>query len=161
MVSRQETARPLLTPGEVMQLTPDEALVLVSGAPPIRARKLRYFQDRNFTARVVSPPDNLRTDPDRPPHRPDDWTGLFRRPDAALSSPLGQCKPIKDEGGPSRHPGFEAQVVKPPFEPDPLDRLLGDDDDQVEVKRLDALARDVAKRAFGVDQSDDDLLPSF
>ena len=33
MVSRQETARPLLTPGEVMQLPPDDELVLVSGCP--------------------------------------------------------------------------------------------------------------------------------
>ncbi|RVD13408.1 conjugal transfer protein TraG, partial [Mesorhizobium sp. M4B.F.Ca.ET.017.02.2.1] len=31
MVSRQETARPLLTPGEVMQLPPSDELVLVSG----------------------------------------------------------------------------------------------------------------------------------
>ena len=31
MISRQETARPLLTPGEVMQLPPDDELVLVSG----------------------------------------------------------------------------------------------------------------------------------
>ena len=31
MVSRQETARPLLTPGEVMQLPHDDELVLVSG----------------------------------------------------------------------------------------------------------------------------------
>ena len=33
MVSRQETARPLLTPGEVMQLPPGDELVLVSGCP--------------------------------------------------------------------------------------------------------------------------------
>jgi TraM recognition site of TraD and TraG len=31
MVSRQETSRPLLTPGEVMQLSPNEAIVMVSG----------------------------------------------------------------------------------------------------------------------------------
>ena len=31
MVSRQETARPLLTPGEIMQLPPSDELVLVSG----------------------------------------------------------------------------------------------------------------------------------
>jgi type IV secretory pathway TraG/TraD family ATPase VirD4 len=37
MVSRQETARQLLTPGEVMQLPPHEELVLVSGLAPIRA----------------------------------------------------------------------------------------------------------------------------
>src|SRR5690606_40431951 len=31
MVSRQETARPLLTPGEVMQLPPSEEIVMVAG----------------------------------------------------------------------------------------------------------------------------------
>ena len=45
MVSRQETARPLLTPGEVMQLPQDDELVLVSGCHPIRAKKARYFED--------------------------------------------------------------------------------------------------------------------
>ena len=44
MVSRQETARPLLTPGEVMQLPADDELVLVSGMPPIRAKKVRYYR---------------------------------------------------------------------------------------------------------------------
>ena len=56
MVSRQETARPLLTPGEVMQLPPDDAVVMVSGHAPIRARKLRYYQDRNFLVRVLPAP---------------------------------------------------------------------------------------------------------
>ncbi len=46
MVSRQETARPLLTPGEVMQLPSDDELVLVSGCHPIRAKKARYYEDR-------------------------------------------------------------------------------------------------------------------
>jgi type IV secretion system protein VirD4 len=56
MVSRQETARPLLTPGEVMQLPPDDELVLVSGVPPIRAKKARYFEDTRLTERVLPPP---------------------------------------------------------------------------------------------------------
>src|ERR1700683_882831 len=56
MVSRQETARPLLTPGEVMQLPPDDELVLVSGVPPIRAKKARYFEDPRLTERVLAPP---------------------------------------------------------------------------------------------------------
>ena len=46
MISRQETARPLLTPGEVMQLPPDDEIVMVSGSPPIRAKKVRYYEDR-------------------------------------------------------------------------------------------------------------------
>ncbi|MDR7117366.1 conjugal transfer protein TraG [Caulobacter sp. BE254] len=52
MVSRQETARPLLTPGEVMQLPPHEAVVLVAGAPPIRATKIRYYADPRLAGRV-------------------------------------------------------------------------------------------------------------
>ena len=40
----------MLTPGEVMQLPPADELVLVSGLAPIRAKKLRYYEDRNFTA---------------------------------------------------------------------------------------------------------------
>jgi type IV secretion system protein VirD4 len=56
MISRQETARALLTPGEVMQLPPEEELVLVSGCHPLRARKARYFEDPQLQARIVSPP---------------------------------------------------------------------------------------------------------
>jgi type IV secretion system protein VirD4 len=74
MVSRQETARALLTPGEVMQLSPADELVLVSGHPPIRAKKLRYYEDRRFAERVLPAPslDHLQTR-DLPAHRPDDW----------------------------------------------------------------------------------------
>jgi type IV secretion system protein VirD4 len=53
MVSRQETARPLLTPGEVMQLPPDDELVLISGCSPIRAKKARYFEDERFRERLM------------------------------------------------------------------------------------------------------------
>jgi type IV secretion system protein VirD4 len=56
MVSRQETGRPLLTPGEVMQLPPDEELVLVSGCPPIRAKKVRYYEEAELKGRILSPP---------------------------------------------------------------------------------------------------------
>lgn len=52
MVSQQETQRALLTPGEVMQLPSEEAIVMVASRPPIRARKLLYYKDRNFTSRV-------------------------------------------------------------------------------------------------------------
>ena len=56
MVSRQETARPLLTPGEVMQLPQDDELVLVSGCHPIRAKKARYYDDAEMKARILPPP---------------------------------------------------------------------------------------------------------
>ncbi len=75
-ISEQETPRPLLTPGEILQLPKDETLVLVSGTPPIRARKLRYYEDRNFLARREDAPQ-LGDAPyaDAPPLRPHDWVG--------------------------------------------------------------------------------------
>ena len=45
MIADQETARPLLTPGEVLTFSNEETLVFVKGMSPLRARKLRYFQD--------------------------------------------------------------------------------------------------------------------
>src|SRR5258707_8925109 len=80
MVSRQETARHLLTPGEVMQLPPSDELVLVSGSPPIRAQKVRYYEDRRLKSRVLPPPvligDSAGTPRDRPAAQADDWTTL-------------------------------------------------------------------------------------
>lgn len=72
MVSRSETARPLLTPGEIMQLPPSDAIVMVSGFPPIRAKKVRYFEDQRLQERVV-PAAKKST---RLIGRPDDWSGL-------------------------------------------------------------------------------------
>jgi type IV secretory pathway TraG/TraD family ATPase VirD4 len=75
-VSEQETPRPLLTPGEILQLPASDALVMVSGRPPIRAGKLRYYADHNFLARRLAAPALV---PDRyhdaPPPRADDWSG--------------------------------------------------------------------------------------
>jgi len=72
MVSRTETARQLLTPGEVMQLPPDEEIVMAAGVAPIRARKARYFEDRRFTARLLPEPLPWRAPAGAPPA--DDWT---------------------------------------------------------------------------------------
>jgi type IV secretion system protein VirD4 len=84
-MSEQETPRPLLTPGEVLQLPADEALVLVSGAPPIRAKKLQYYADRNFMGRCLpAPPSSEGRFADAPPARGDDWSGRTRTPDPRL-----------------------------------------------------------------------------
>jgi hypothetical protein len=73
MVSRQETARPLLTPGEVMQLPATDEIIMIAGLPPIRAKKIRYYEDRAFRDRS-QPAPALPTSgvyPDRPGSRPD------------------------------------------------------------------------------------------
>ena len=70
MVSRTETARALLTPGEVMQLPPDDEIVMIAGTHPIRARKVRYYADPRLQARVQDPP----APSGRVPTRANDWT---------------------------------------------------------------------------------------
>ncbi|HZF43957.1 MAG TPA: conjugal transfer protein TraG [Sphingomonadaceae bacterium] len=76
MVSRQETARPLLTPGEIMQLPPSDEIVLVSGSPPVRAKKARYYEDPQLKRRILAPPEPTPTSPGlrSAPPKPDDWT---------------------------------------------------------------------------------------
>lgn len=168
MVSRQETARPLLTPGEVMQLPADEEIVMISGQPPIRAKKLRYFEDGNFSGRVFPPP-GLKADgsyADRPPHRPDDWSGQVRNTHAGLAKPWSELVTGDDEddGGLKRHPGLpEETPIAPEPDQSPDAGLLDDEFDPNDAKRLEQLDRGTAavRRAHAIDQSDDDLLPSF
>jgi hypothetical protein len=51
-----EQRRALLLPQEVKELGIDETLVLYEGLRPIRCRKIRYFRDRSFQARLMPPP---------------------------------------------------------------------------------------------------------
>jgi type IV secretion system protein VirD4 len=74
MVSRSEAARPLLTPGEVMQLPPHEEVVMTAGVPPIRGQKARYYADSRFTARILPPPETAPLGARRRPK--DDWTAM-------------------------------------------------------------------------------------
>ncbi|MGV7120444.1 conjugal transfer protein TraG [Sphingopyxis sp. 550A] len=173
MVSRQETARALLTPGEVMQLPPSDELVLVSGHSPIRAKKLRYYEDRTFTARLLPPPatgDGPYAD--RPPQRPNDWGGLACLPDARLASKDGDAEDAdaSDEGGlqQERHPGLpQEQPIAPdePATPDPLGLGEDDADGSADARMMDqARAASVARTAYGIDAGvspSSDLLPGF
>ncbi len=83
MVSRQETSRPLLTPGEVMQLSPGEAIVMISGLHPVRATKVRYYEDPQFQRRVLKPPPLARRS--TLPAQADDWSGQPQEAVPALS----------------------------------------------------------------------------
>ena len=55
-VNVSEQRRALLLPQEVKELGPDEAIVFLEGLRPIRCRKIRYFEDRRFRARLIAPP---------------------------------------------------------------------------------------------------------
>ncbi|HII0367525.1 TPA: conjugal transfer protein TraG [Klebsiella pneumoniae] len=139
MVSRQETARPLLTPGEVMQLPPDESVVMVSSVAPIKAKKLRYFADANFKQRVIPPPAVAAGRyADVPPARPDDWSGLAipavpAAPATASSDDL-ETLGSTDDGGPRRQPELsEAIVYAPEMDAPASDLSLLDDEEMPPV----------------------------
>ena len=132
MVSRQETARPLLTPGEVMQLPTDEAVVMVSSVAPIKAKKLRYYADTNFKRRVLKPPVLAAGRyADVPPARADDWSGLaIPAVPAAPATEAVEGIGSADDGGPRRQPELSETVA---YDPDlatsTADLGLLDDDD--------------------------------
>ncbi|RUX00896.1 conjugal transfer protein TraG, partial [Mesorhizobium sp. M8A.F.Ca.ET.059.01.1.1] len=168
MVSRQETARPLLTPGEVMQLPPSDELVLFSGLPPIRAKKLRYYQDQNFTERVLPAP-MIHDGPyaDRPASRPDDWTGKMCGVDRRLAADEGEGAAAEDEGGvqQQRHPGLpeEPTIVVQEPDQDDLFNPLDDDSEALSDKRVMDRISTVA-RAYGLNEGrgdDKDAVPGF
>ncbi|MEH6688335.1 MAG: conjugal transfer protein TraG [Halopseudomonas sabulinigri] len=152
MVSRQETARPLLTPGEVMQLPPDEAVVMVSGQPPIKAKKLRYYLDANFTRRVVPPPvlDEGRY-VDAPEIRPNDWSELAVPTVPAAASNAVDSAGGSDDGGPRRQPELSETVSwEPETKPPTNDMAILDEEDGITPlpskfdPRLQRLARQAA-----------------
>ncbi|MGX8009621.1 conjugal transfer protein TraG [Mesorhizobium sp. ORM8.1] len=169
MVSRQETARPLLTPGEVMQLPQTDELVLISGLPPLRAQKLRYYEDRNFTERVLPSPV-LRDSPyaDRPASRTDDWTGRVRSVDGRLAAgdEIADAA-IGDEGGvqQQRHPALpdDQVVLSQEAEQGDLFKSVDDDSEPVADKRvMDRIS--TAARAYGLNEGrgdDKDIVPGF
>ncbi|WP_186116292.1 conjugal transfer protein TraG [Burkholderia gladioli] len=134
MVSRQETARPLLTPGEVMQLPPDDAVVMVSSVAPIKAKKLRYYADPNFKRRVLPPPAlAIGHYTDAPPQRPNDWSGLAipTVPAGPVDVGLvGDDPGTADDGGLRRQPELsEVSEYSPEQPPADSDLALLDDDD--------------------------------
>jgi type IV secretion system protein VirD4 len=159
MVSRQETARPLLTAGEVMQLPPKDELVLISGLSPIRAKKLRYYEDRNFTSRILQVPVLSDVEySDKPNARKDDWSGQVRKMDERLSgadrdpSVSGDA----DEGGTQqqRHLSLseEQKVNEPELTQADLPGLLDDDSEVVADKRvIDRLAKPA--RVYGLNEA--------
>ena len=169
MVSRQETARPLLTPGEVMQLPPADELVLVSGLSPICAQKLRYYEDRNFTSRIAPPPALADgTYADKPKARSNDWGSLARRPDARLAITENAAEAEAEDGGleQQRHPGLAEEAPTTPEPPKQLDLLAADQDegdlaaDQRAMDRARGLS--AVARGYGIDEAGGrDLLPGL
>lgn len=151
MVSRQETARPLLTPGEVMQLPSNDELVLVSGVPPIRAKKARYFEDPRLIERVLAPPAATEQGGTS---SVDDWSSL---PVPAVSAGGGVSSSAETQiddpanGGIRREPELpeHEEIVPEQAKPAP-EFVFGEDesdDDAARARALRQQARGIARQA--------------
>ena len=154
MVSAQETQRALVTPGEVMQLPPDDAIVMVSGAPPIKAKKLKYYQDRNFTDRVVDPAARAPL----PAGRGGDWSNRKAPPSPTLKD--------KDADPAEASSGGLSQEKSPSFDPpttgrsnDEIKQDAAGPEDDFDPAAEASLNR--AQKALALDKVDKDLLPDF
>jgi type IV secretion system protein VirD4 len=157
MVSRQETARPLLTPGEVMQLPHDDELVLVSGCHPIRAKKARYYEDRQLQARILPPPEpavgsTVAGNADKSvPAVKDDWVGSVVAPPATATEDPANAG-IRREPELPEHEDIITAPRKPTQEFD-----LPDDEADDDAQRLRVLQRQVraTARQVSLDPADD------
>ena len=155
MISRTDTARPLLTPGEIMQLPDDEEIVMLAGVQPVRAHKVRYYQDKRLNERILPPPmadDPARSDiPDCDWPRPDpSLPALARDPLPVPVQQPAQTK-IVDEGGHQLSIPFEERsrpAVK--VQPDEFDFS---DDVQVEPQPSDVRQRLVEQKALAARQA--------
>ena len=132
MVSRQETARPLLTPGEVMQVPPTDEIVMVAGTPPIRAKKARYFEDHRFTERVLTPPDPAKSGRSS---RTDGWSVLKpQTPDTVLLAEIERAEGDAANSGLRREPELpdHVAIAKETTDPRPAEEfaiVLDDESD--------------------------------
>jgi type IV secretion system protein VirD4 len=156
MISRQETARPLLTSGEIMQLPPDDELVLVSGCPPIRARKARYYEDQELNARILPPPRPKRREDESPPQggalgaEKEDWS------DAVVKAPIIADDPAN--GGIRREPELPEHVAIAPETRKPAQEFEPEaDEPDDDAQRLRAIQRNmrVTARQAALDPGDD------
>ncbi len=112
-VSSQEMGRRLLTPGEILQFSADQLILLVSGLYPIKANKIRYYSDPIFKPRMLPDPELTESYNDYPPQGVMDWDGhVLERPSLSI-----------EEDEPDEEGGLENEVQQPAGEGKPLDQF--------------------------------------
>jgi len=135
MVSRSETPRALLTQGEIMQLPDTDEIVMLAGAHPICAKKVRYYADPRLAKRIL-PPVTPEPSPDlQGEHQ---WSGTCAAPALAQSEePADEGEQIgkgsASDGGVRREPelgGHEDIAPEPAVAANEFDFANRTDDEQ-------------------------------
>ena len=156
MISRQETARPLLTPGEIMQLSPDDEIVMISGSAPVRAKKVRYYEDPELAGRILPPPSSSPAKPVVEPAGPnptrrDAWDGAIAAPRAPADAEDPDNAGIRREPELPEHEEVVPEPRKPVQEFEPVE---DDSDDDLQRQRI--LQRNFGNaRQISLDAGDD------
>jgi type IV secretion system protein VirD4 len=153
MVSRQETSRPLLTPGEVMQLSPNEAIVMISGVHPVRASKVRYYEDAQLNRRILKP---SRASPVNLVAQADDWSGRRQVPPSVELLAKVQGRTRDPNGGLRREPELpqhEDVVIRAPLAENEFDATPDGDADAIQPRAPSRSMRGIA-RSVTIDPDD-------
>ena len=133
-----------------MQLPPSDEIVMVAGIPPIRAKKARYYEDRRFQERILTPPGLTKP----ASARADDWSTLALPERPVLNTPVaaedaGDDDPTDSERRHqpelSRTKTVERKpVIENEFEIDPRDEV---EEDAARLSRMTQTMRQVARQA--------------
>lgn len=136
MVATQETARPLITAGEILQLPEDEALLFMPSVPPIKAHKFAYYKEPIFADRML-PEMSLERVNGHYPHRIDhtvEWSKVIE-PTWPKKTKKAKKKKEEAQASPQQNIDFseEAEATTPEINNDKEqvmepDRIDADDD---------------------------------
>jgi type IV secretion system protein VirD4 len=89
-----------------MQLSPHEAIVMISGVHPVRARKVRYYEDPQFQNRILKPSRAVRIGEIA---RSDEWSGHAPIIPSAKLLAARKNKVHEQDGGLCREPELPQQ----------------------------------------------------
>lgn len=136
-----------------MQLPPTDEIVMVSGAPPIRAKKARYFEDRRFKERILPPPDLAVPRSSPAVASADDWSSreLAFSSETATTAGHGEGDGDPVNAGIRREPELpEHEEIVPPSRPPEQEFDVLEDEPDVDAAKARALRqrmRIVARQA--------------
>jgi len=141
-----------------MQLPPDDELVLVSGCHPIRAKKARYYEDRQLQARILPPPrlnavtSTAKRIDSAAPQDAHDWIGSIVAPSQAPAVADPDNAGIRREPELPEHEEIAPEPRKPAQEFE-----LAEDEPDDDAQRLRAMQRQVCTiaRQVALDPGDD------
>jgi type IV secretion system protein VirD4 len=124
MESEQESPRALLTPGEILQLPGDDALLIVGGIPPYRAKKVMYYQDDRFRNRAWLPAPDSEQEQVAELFKSRTWENAWDLAGAGTENgvigerpaDIGMGKPSTEGSGQIQKPGAGIQELAAEFE---------------------------------------------